>query len=514
MATFSDRRPNFHARLHLFAHCQKSSQAKPSCLRITPNCQVVSANAQPIQKVTVKKNKLPRVRSPSQTPSVTYVADSQNNPNCQVVSANAQPIHRFPAYDHRAKLRPSPTLLIHRSTQANSNNPNCQVVSANAQPIHQVTVKKTSIPAYDHRAKLRPSPTLLIHSLPYPARRAQWKTWQIAWTRTLSVSWKYCINIFWTKFPLHFKAQNINDEVLLELTDDKIAKLNLSIGYETMLYQEIAKLKKAQFGESSSAQTPSAITTQTSSESGTNQSAINGGPEPTSKWVYQALEEDTSFAQSVLYPILNKKLVPNNNQINLMVRILGKKATNIYGFYPTTETKHQIALDIIDQFQQLSQTAKPGGPPESAFFYHNNGKGPGKAHKGKIFKFFGNGTVTLPADKKKFPRSAKTVHNIDDDIIKANEKCAKRAANKDNFEIQDAFARLNQDTYDKYNNVKKLFAMGNLTNLTTFDDVEDGALRGCLNIMNRLDFRGIKRKYTEEESIVQTLARPLIRWVK
>lgn len=321
-----------------------------------------------------------------------------------------------------------------------------------------------------------------------------------------------------------------------------------------MLYQEIAKLKKAQFGESSSAQIPSAITTQTSSESGTNQSAINGGPEPTSKWVYQALEEDTSFAQSVLYPILNKKLVPNNNQINLMVRILGKKATNIYGFYPTTETKHKIALDIIDQFQQLSQTAKPGGPPESAFFYHNNGKGPGKAHNGKIFKFFGNGAVTLPADKKKFPRSAKTVHNIDDDIIKANEKCAKRAANKDNFEvirdtmitshpllenyliqkctiaevfgtfphfkafdgimIQDAFARLNQDTYDKYNNVKKLFAMGNLTNLTTFDDVEDGALRGCLNIMNRLDFRGIKRKYTEEESIVQTLARPLIRWVK
>uniref|UniRef100_A0A8D8ISY2 (northern house mosquito) hypothetical protein n=1 Tax=Culex pipiens TaxID=7175 RepID=A0A8D8ISY2_CULPI len=224
-----------------------------------------------------------------------------------------------------------------------------------------------------------------------------------------------------------------------------------------------------------------------------------------------------------------------------------------HGYYPSTETKHQIAVDLIDRFPQLAQTEKAGAPPESDFFYINGGKGPGNPHTGKVFKYFKNEVYHLGINMKKFPRVAKTLHVIDDDIVKANEKCGKRVPNAENFEIirdtmittqllfenyliqkrpitemfsafphlksydgliiQELFERLTKDKYNKYNSFRKLLANGNISSSNMFEDVEDGTLRGCLNIMNTLDFRGIKRKHNAEQNLAQTLARPLIRWI-
>lgn len=299
----------------------------------------------------------------------------------------------------------------------------------------------------------------------------------------------------------------------------------------------------------------SAMTTQPAGEPLSSGKPPVQGPASTSQWVYDALESNQIFAQNVLYPLLNEKLIPNKDQINDINNIVCKHALKKYGFYPSTEIKHRIALDIIDRFPQLQKLAMPDTPPESAFFHMNGGKGAGHPHKGKVFKFFRNAANNLPKDKKKFPRCAKPVHSIDEDIVKANAKCSTRLANNDNFElirdtmitthlmlencliqkrsvgdifalfphlksydgilIQDSFERLMKDTFNKYNKLKKLLARGNLTKPSTmFDDVESGTLRGCLNIMQQLNFRGIKRTHKSEGNLVQNFARPLIRWIE
>nr|XP_029718177.1 uncharacterized protein LOC115260953 [Aedes albopictus] len=272
----------------------------------------------------------------------------------------------------------------------------------------------------------------------------------------------------------------------------------------------------------------------------------------------KTLEEDCKFRLNVLLPVLDKGLMPNDNDLRFLNRLACKPLeTRIVsgGKYPSADEQEQLAKDLVELFPQLqfNSTRPEGAPAGWMFFWRKNGMEKGK-HSGFIYHRVRNIIKDLPSEMHRYKRTSapKEAHVPTEMLQKAEALRMVEASKHEKKRIAAAMdacfpllkLMLNEKkgpseiiqmfphllAYNGYlihksflqlfpaveasPDYKGVLAKGLLYSRDKFEQIEDDYIKGFLRILYKLPVRGLKRTIDGTPSISEEkMAASVIRWM-
>ncbi|XP_058817292.1 uncharacterized protein LOC131680572 [Topomyia yanbarensis] len=166
--------------------------------------------------------------------------------------------------------------------------------------------------------------------------------------------------------------------------------------------------------------------------------------------VREILESHPKF-RSILQDKLDAKIVPKENELKLMVRVLCAPIVERLtkeSVYPTTEEKKKLVAKILQQFPFLNATKRSvDGPEYSLFFWKNGGQGAKHEHTGLIQTHLRNACKNLLPEQRKFTHSPKSPapDSVSTEMIELAENCARYGQTSANYPV---IAKIMSDVHD------------------------------------------------------------------